>query len=108
MNILKKLDWLQDTVKDLESEDKDRAHVSLQALKFYAVDIAKALLEAVYTPDTVVQEVMSKLVGRSRVGMKTYKIGMDENPLPAGEWIDHAVEELLDASNYLVRLKQGL
>lgn len=69
-----------------------------------------------YTPESTValpecpiaSTVMKKLKTRADEGMVTYGTTLADNPLSSTEWIDHAVEELLDAANYLTRLKLQL
>lgn len=108
MNILAKLDYIKGLVDETESVEDDKAKAAVQVLQFHAEAIARALLEVAYTPDSVVREVQNKLVNRSRRGMETYGVTMAANPVEVSAWIDHTVEELLDAANYLTRLKQDV
>ena len=56
----------------------------------------------------VVRKVIERLSTRAAEGMKTYGTTMADNPLSTTEWIDHTIEELLDAANYLERLKMTI
>lgn len=58
--------------------------------------------------DGIIVEVLDKIVTRHHRGMKEYGVSMEDNKLPTTAWIDHTIEELLDAVNYLTRLKRGL
>lgn len=52
--------------------------------------------------------VAKKVVNRAEEGMKTYGQTMARTDIDTAGWIDHTVEELLDAAAYLTRLKQDL
>lgn len=102
MNILEKLDWLEDTVEDAYAGDEG----AIQALAVHSVAIAEGLLKVAYTLDPVVQEVQQKLVERSVAGMLKFGQSMEEAAGNEEQWIDSTVEELLDAANYLTKLKR--
>lgn len=108
MNILEKLDWVEEMYTGCLDDDLEYAMTTRDALCYYILDITKALLDVAHTLDPVVQEVQNKLVTRSRVGMEKYGVTMSGAKLDAQGWINHTVEELLDAANYLTRLKQEL
>ncbi len=68
------------------------------------------LLEELYTArdklkDDIVITVVDRLIDRSSAGMDTYGVPMTREDTTMVEWIDHTVEELLDAACYLERLK---
>lgn len=56
----------------------------------------------------IASKVMKTVADRAAEGMKTYGTTLQDNPLTTVEWIDHTIEELLDAANYLERLKQSI
>ena len=56
-------------------------------------------------PDPVVATVMKRMSDRSRVGIEKYGCTMLREDIDTVGWIDHAIEELLDAAVYLERLK---
>ena len=62
----------------------------------------------IFPADPVVDAVAKRLLERAAVGMKTYGISMDAERKPVTYWIDHAIEELLDAANYLQKLRNDL
>jgi len=55
--------------------------------------------------DPIVQIVIDRMRSRSEVGMKKYGVTMMRDDVSTVEWIDHAIEELLDGAIYLERLK---
>ena len=59
-------------------------------------------------PDPIVATVMKRMSDRSKMGMEKYGCTMMRDDLKAPEWIDHTIEELLDAAVYLERLKVDL
>lgn len=101
------LNWLVEALHDIDNSTNDDEVGSARAvLRTHSEPIARMLVEVLHTQDPVVQEVVNKLVSRSKQGMKTYGVTMEGNPLSAKEWINHAVEEALDLANYLTRLKR--
>jgi hypothetical protein len=61
-----------------------------------------------FTPDSVVQSVVEKFVARAEMGFKKYNATLDRRDLTTEEWINHALEEHMDAILYLTKLKQTL
>jgi hypothetical protein len=61
-----------------------------------------------FTPDSVVQSVVEKFVDRAEKGFKKYNATLDRRDLTTEEWINHALEEHMDAILYLTKLKQTL
>ena len=55
--------------------------------------------------DPIVQTVIDRMRSRSAVGMEKYGVTMMRDDVSTVEWIDHAIEELLDGAIYLERLK---
>lgn len=58
--------------------------------------------------DEIVEQVIEKLILRSRAGMEEYKTTLKDNPAPTIEWLNHTQDELLDAANYIQKLKELL
>jgi len=61
-----------------------------------------------FQPDSIVQTINKKLVSRAEVGFNKYGATMDRDDLSVIEWLDHAVEEMLDQVLYMEKLKQEL
>jgi len=61
-----------------------------------------------FQPDSIVQSINEKLVGRAEVGFNKYGATMDRDDLSEVEWITHAQEELLDMLLYMEKLKVEL
>lgn len=58
--------------------------------------------------DSVVDAVVDKLINRALVGKVKYGTTLDRGDLSLHEWLNHLQEELLDAANYIEKLKQVL
>ena len=56
--------------------------------------------------DTIVESVINKYRERSEKGIETYGTTLDRNDLSRLEWLNHLQEELMDAVNYIEKLKQ--
>lgn len=56
--------------------------------------------------DSIVDSVVDKFISRSRFGKAKYKTDLDRQDLSLAEWINHTQEELMDAVNYLEKLKR--
>ena len=56
--------------------------------------------------DSIVHSVISQLVNRSYVGKTKYGTDLDRTDLSTLDWIQHAQEELMDATLYLEKLKK--
>jgi hypothetical protein len=61
-----------------------------------------------YEPDPVVATVMKRMSDRSQEGIEKYGCTMMRDDISPVGWVDHAIEELLDAAVYLERLKLDL
>lgn len=59
-------------------------------------------------PDPIVATVVKRMTERSREGIKKYGCTMERTDITTSQWIDHTIEELLDAAMYLERLKQDV
>lgn len=58
--------------------------------------------------DPYVEKVRQMLKDRSDTGLKKYGVGLDRKDLSTQDWIQHAIEEALDLSLYLTRLKDEI
>ena len=58
--------------------------------------------------DKVVLSVMAKYAERSNVGLKKYGTTLDREDLTLDQWINHLLEELMDATLYLSRIKKEI
>lgn len=60
------------------------------------------------TVDTVVESNVARLRQRSEQGIDTYSTTLDRQDLTVREWLEHALDELLDGANYLTRTLRTL
>ena len=60
------------------------------------------------TEDPIIEKVCDQLVSRSDVGYKKYGVTLDEDVPDLQKWLQHLQEELLDAANYVEKLKSVL
>lgn len=58
--------------------------------------------------DTVVAAVIAKFKQRSDFGFAKYGVTLDRSDLTTIDWLTHLQEELMDAVNYIERLKREL
>lgn len=56
--------------------------------------------------DPIVESVVNQLRDRSEVGVNKYGTTLDRNDLTFGEWIQHALEESMDLTLYLTKMKK--
>jgi hypothetical protein len=61
-----------------------------------------------YEYDSVVENVINRLKDRARIGFEKYGTDLDTNDLITEQWIEHAIEEALDFSLYLTKLKEQM
>ena len=57
--------------------------------------------------DSVVMEVINRYKDRANIGIYKYGTNLDRKDLSTEQWLDHAIEEALDLSLYLTKLKQN-
>jgi hypothetical protein len=55
--------------------------------------------------DSIVDSIVDKFIDRSRVGKKKYGTNLDRTDLSLEAWIEHALEEHMDAILYLQKIK---
>lgn len=56
--------------------------------------------------DSIVDSVVDKFIDRSRVGKNKYGTDLDREDYSLSEWLTHLQEELMDAVNYIERIKR--
>lgn len=56
--------------------------------------------------DTVVDTIVDKFIDRATFGKNKYGKDLDRKDLSLEEWINHALEEHMDAILYLQKIKQ--
>jgi hypothetical protein len=60
--------------------------------------------QAELSPDPVVERVVERLRSRSVVGTRKYGVTLDRSRARTPEFLQHLLEELLDAANYVQKL----
>ena len=58
-----------------------------------------------YTPDSIVQTIVEKFVDRAKMGEKKYGVTLDRVDLSIEDFIEHALQEHMDAILYLQKVK---
>jgi len=58
--------------------------------------------------DPIIKSVVEKFVQRSDTGFKKYGVTLQDDGGDALKWLDHLQEELMDAVNYIEKLKSVL
>jgi len=58
--------------------------------------------------DKIIERVIKKIKSRSEVGYKKYGVTLKDDYQPLGKWLTHIQEELMDAVNYIEKVKQVL
>ena len=58
--------------------------------------------------DPIIEKVVEKFISRSDVGFSKYKVTLDEDSKSINEWLNNIQEELMDAVNYIEKLKSVL
>ena len=57
--------------------------------------------------DSIVTEVINRYKDRAKLGLNKYGTTLDRDDLTTEQWLEHAIEEALDLSLYLTKLKQN-
>jgi len=60
---------------------------------------------SVLKTDSIVDSIVDKFIDRSRVGKNKYGTNLDRTDLSLEQWIEHALEEHMDAILYLQKIK---
>jgi len=58
--------------------------------------------------DPIIQKVVEKIISRSDVGYNKYKVTLEADNKSVNEWLNNIQEELMDAVNYIEKLKAVL
>mgnify|MGYP001418747653 FL=1 len=58
--------------------------------------------------DIIIDRVIKKIKSRSDVGFKKYGVTLKEDNQPLDVWLTHIQEELMDAVNYIEKVKDVL
>ena len=60
---------------------------------------------SILVTDSIVDSIVDKFIDRSRIGKKKYNTDLDREDLSLEEWLNHAIEEHMDAILYLQKIK---
>ena len=58
--------------------------------------------------DPIIKQVVERFIQRSDIGFKKYGVTLEEDKSPLNVWLNHLQEELMDAVNYIEKLKSVL
>ena len=58
--------------------------------------------------DKIIESVVNKIISRSDVGYKKYKVTLQDDDQTLDTWLNHIQEELMDAVNYIEKARQSL
>ena len=58
--------------------------------------------------DEIIERVIQKFIKRSEVGYKKYGVTLKNDDQPLDIWLTHIQEELMDAVNYIEKVKDVL
>jgi hypothetical protein len=58
--------------------------------------------------DEIIERVIQKFKNRSEVGYKKYGVTLKDDYQPFDTWLTHVQEELMDAVNYIEKIKHEL
>ena len=58
--------------------------------------------------DSIVDGIIDQFIDRSRVGTLKYHTDLDRKDLSLSQWLQHAIEEHLDAVLYLKKIKSTI
>ena len=54
-----------------------------------------------FVPDSIVQHIIQRFTDRAKFGFQKYGTDLDREDLEVDEWLEHAIEEHMDAILYL-------
>ena len=92
------------TKKQMDSDDA----MLIEQFNRKAIEQLKMKTKEVTFRDPIIEKVCDQLVSRSDVGYKKYGVTLDEDTPDLQKWLQHLQEELLDAANYVEKLKSVL
>lgn len=64
--------------------------------------------ELIKLKPSTVERACKMIQGRANVGQVKYGVSIDRDDLTASDWAQHALEEMLDGAQYLIRLKDEM
>lgn len=67
----------------------------------YTSENSRTILKA----DSIVDSIIDQFIARSKIGKKKYNTDLDREDLSLEQWLNHAIEEHLDAILYLQKIK---
>jgi hypothetical protein len=70
------------------------------------IDFNPSNTRTVLKADSIVDSIVDKFIDRSRVGKKKYGVTLDREDYSLSEWLTHFQEELMDAVNYIEKIKR--
>ena len=59
----------------------------------------------IHSKDPIIHRVIKKIDNRSAVGFKKYGVTLEDDDVDIQKWLTHLQEELMDAVNYIEKLK---
>ena len=58
--------------------------------------------------DKIINRVIEKIQKRAEAGYKKYGVGLDKDEESLDTWLNHLQEELMDAANYIEKIRAVL
>lgn len=58
--------------------------------------------------DPIIKQVVEKFVSRSNVGFEKYGVTLQDDKSDLDAWLNHLQEELMDAVNYIEKLRTSM
>ena len=58
--------------------------------------------------DKIINRVIEKIQKRAEAGYKKYGVGLDKDEQTLDTWLNHLQEELMDAANYIEKIRAVL
>ena len=92
------------TAPTFRSKEYEAAVVAYESTK--AKYEANQQTRTIAKTDSIVDSVIDKFVSRAKFGKNKYGTDLDRQDLSVVEWLNHAIEEHMDAILYLNKLKE--
>jgi len=67
----------------------------------YTPENSRTILKA----DSIVDSIIDQFIDRAKIGKRKYGTDLDREDLSLEQWLNHAIEEHLDAILYLQKIK---
>lgn len=84
-----------------------RGHID-DATAHHVASMVQRLAVVTASPDANVERNRQMLLDRSVVGLKKYGVTTERTDLNLSQWLQHLLEELLDAANYVQAAKNSV